>query len=105
MDPLVLQPNLILVPTGLPQSISSVQSATSLTDIDDGVIVTDEMLDHGVASAYGQRVFTSSWDGGMDIRVLERKRFRSHNGQGTKFDGVRERDAVYLHCIGCDTPV
>ncbi|GAA5871048.1 hypothetical protein JCM1840_007578 [Sporobolomyces johnsonii] len=75
---------------------------TSSSDsIDDENLFADE----GTDDAYGQTEFESSWDGGLDVRVLDRKMFRTNDGKlGRRmfeFEKRKGDQAVYWHCRCC----
>jgi hypothetical protein len=95
------QTNLLLDPEGRSRGHKEqvvVFSQTDMTDRDDGLF-EDDALEGG----YGQSEFVSAWGGGLDVKVLSRKRFKSAIGIST----VREAGsvAVYLHCSCCEDVV
>ncbi|GAA5922535.1 hypothetical protein JCM1841_006191 [Sporobolomyces salmonicolor] len=54
---------------------------------------------------YGQSEFESPWDGGLDVRVLDRKKFRTNDGKLERrmfeFEKRAGDQAVYWHCSCC----
>lgn len=60
-------------------------------------------------SEYGQVEFESPWDGGLDVRVLDAKRFKTSEGRlGRKvfdFEKKKGADALYWHCACCGDEV
>ncbi|GAA5961657.1 hypothetical protein JCM21900_004631 [Sporobolomyces salmonicolor] len=54
---------------------------------------------------YGQSEFESPWDDGLDVRVLDRKKFRTNDGKlGRRMFEFEKRagdQAVYWHCSCC----
>lgn len=51
---------------------------------------------------YGQSEFESAWGGGVDVRVLDPRRFRKSVGAPKEGEGS---EALYLHCVCCGDPV
>ncbi|KAL8278784.1 hypothetical protein RQP46_008853 [Phenoliferia psychrophenolica] len=97
--------NLLLDPAGLnrdldPSSrhpINPKASGGSSTEEDDEA-------DDIVASGYGQAEFESPWAGGMDVKVLDRKLYRTSTGKldGHAFTRARESEAIYFQCQCCE---
>lgn len=103
LDRSIIYPNLLLDPLGAPRSRQSSPGAGSL--FHDGVEIPERRLDRSVPGGYGQSAFVSTWNGGLDVRILARKKFRSLDGTGRTLDGDYEQEKVYLHCPCCDPAV
>ncbi|KAM0753511.1 hypothetical protein T439DRAFT_353309 [Meredithblackwellia eburnea MCA 4105] len=72
--------------------------------------VTDNLFDDdtdAVASGYGQTEFESPWAGGLDVKVLDRKRFRTSTGRldGHAFSRAMASQALYFQCTCCEDQV
>lgn len=94
--------NLLLDPTGFNRDIHQSEATHKH---DDKEFDTE---DHAVVNAgYGQTEFESSWSGGMDVKVLDRQRFRTSSGKLAKMDWMREKTslAIYHHCVCCGDKV
>lgn len=91
----------MLDPKGVPRIHQ--KTPVSASTISDGVILDNVYFDEAVEGGYGQSQFQSAWGGGMDVKVLDRKRFRSSTGRdGGSFGGVMNSPAIYLHCACCE---
>ena len=98
-DPNLIYPNLLLDPKGEPRIHQS--TPVSASTFSDGV--DDVYLDEAVEGGYGQSQFRSAWGGGTDVKVLDRRMFRSSTGKdGGSFGGVMNSPAIYLHCACCE---
>lgn len=69
----------------------------------------DESPNENGGTGYGQAEFESSWDGGLDVRVLDRRYFRSSTGKLSRkqfdYDQQHAEDLLYFHCVCCGDPV
>ncbi|KAK4050608.1 hypothetical protein OIV83_003334 [Microbotryomycetes sp. JL201] len=92
--------NLLLDPAGADRDHSRAHSLPLPAD----KINTE---DDGIASSYGQSEFESPWAGGIDVKVLDRKRFKTSSGRLSKVDWENDRQdlAIYHHCVCCGDPV
>lgn len=94
--------NLLIDPTGFNRDIHQ----SELTHRHEDKEFDPE--DHAVINAgYGQAQFESSWAGGMDVKVLDRVKFRTSSGKLAKMDWMREKtsQAIYHHCVCCGDAV
>lgn len=68
----------------------------------------DESPNENGGTGYGQAEFESSWDGGLDVRVLDRRYFRSSTGKLSRkqfdYDQQHAEDLLYFHCVCCGDP-
>ncbi|GAA6008812.1 uncharacterized protein JCM10292_004679 [Rhodotorula paludigena] len=96
--------NLLLDPTGQQRDFKHVPPMHHAAALDENLFL-DEAHDKLAHAGYGQVEFESPWDGGIDVRVLDPKRFRTSTGRLGKrafdFERARERDTLYWHCLCC----
>ncbi|KAM0791702.1 hypothetical protein ACM66B_003974 [Microbotryomycetes sp. NB124-2] len=92
--------NLLLDPSGADRDHSRAHSLPPPAD----KINTE---DDGIASSYGQSEFESPWAGGIDVKVLDRKRFRTSSGKLSKLEWEKDQQdlALYHHCVCCGDAV
>ncbi|BGP25599.1 hypothetical protein Rt10032_c06g2984 [Rhodotorula toruloides] len=72
-------------------------------------VLDDDIFDNAPSFAakagYGQVEFESPWEGGLDVRILDVKKFRTSSGRlGRKqfdFEKKRREEALYFHCLCC----
>lgn len=72
-------------------------------------LLDDDIFDNepsvAAKAGYGQVEFESPWDGGLDVRILDVKKFRTSSGRlGRKqfdFEKKRHEEALYFHCRCC----
>lgn len=72
-------------------------------------VLDDDIFDNepsiAAKAGYGQVEFESPWDGGLDVRILDVKKFRTSSGRlGRKqfdFEKKRREEALYFHCLCC----
>ncbi|SCV73539.1 BQ2448_7465 [Microbotryum intermedium] len=95
--------NLLLDPLGARRDLSHVAPPHSPGEDEDLFAERAGAIDDAVESLYGQGEFESGWGGGIDVKVLERKKFRTSTGRLARMEWERERneEAVYFHCICC----
>ncbi|KAK4054972.1 hypothetical protein OIO90_003313 [Microbotryomycetes sp. JL221] len=89
--------NLLLDPSGTDRDHSRAHSLPLPAD----KIDTE---DDGLASSYASTEFESPWAGGIDVKVLDRKKFRTSSGKLSKvqWDKHDQDDlAIYHHCVCC----
>ncbi|GAA5902044.1 hypothetical protein JCM8208_006671 [Rhodotorula glutinis] len=93
--------NLLLDPSGEQQYKKRVPPVHK-TGLDENLY--DDEPDTAAAS-YGSSSFESSWDGGIDVRVLDPRRFKTSEGRlGRRlfaFEKERQRETLYWHCACC----
>lgn len=90
--------NLLLDPAGLNRDLDP-SSRRPASPID-----TNDNDEDAMPSGYGQAEFESPWAGGMDVKVLDRKRYRTSTGKldGHAFTRARESEAIYFQCQCCE---
>ncbi|BGP41186.1 hypothetical protein JCM10449v2_005160 [Rhodotorula kratochvilovae] len=98
--------NLLLDPTGQQRDSKHVPPVYE-PSLDENLFADDagDEPDSVGAGGYGQVEFESPWGGGIDVRVLEARRFRSSEGKlGRRlfeFEKERAGEALYWHCECC----
>ncbi|GAA6053401.1 hypothetical protein JCM3770_002305 [Rhodotorula araucariae] len=94
--------NLLLDPTGQ-QRGSKYTLPVHQPPLDEDLF--DEESESAAGSTYGQVEFESPWGGGIDVRVLDVRRFRSSEGRIGRRMFEPEKDntnpALYWHCECC----
>ncbi|KDE07727.1 hypothetical protein MVLG_02001 [Microbotryum lychnidis-dioicae p1A1 Lamole] len=95
--------NLLLDPSGARRDTAHVAPPHSPGEDEKLFAERTGAVDDAVESLYGQAEFESGWGGGIDVKVLERKKFRTSTGRLARMEWEREKDeqAVYFHCICC----
>ncbi|KAK4699720.1 hypothetical protein P7C70_g6537, partial [Phenoliferia sp. Uapishka_3] len=87
--------NLLLDPMGLNRQVAPEAKDKKSTEDEE---------DDAVPSGYGQTEFESPWAGGMDVKILDRKRFRTSTGklEGNAWGRAEAGKAIYFQCKCCE---
>ncbi|SCZ95018.1 BZ3500_MvSof-1268-A1-R1_Chr11-3g03548 [Microbotryum saponariae] len=95
--------NLLLDPSGARRDTAHVAPPHSPGEDEKLFVERTGAVDDAVDSLYGQAELESGWGGGIDVKVLERKKFRTSTGRLARMEWEREKNeqAVYFHCICC----
>ncbi|GAA5992850.1 hypothetical protein JCM10908_001372 [Rhodotorula pacifica] len=97
--------NLLLDPSGIYRNYEMV-APRHADALDENLF--DESPNAGGSIGYGQIEFEASWDGGLDVRVLDRRHFRSSAGKLERkqfdYDQQHAGDLLYFHCVCCGDP-
>lgn len=94
--------NLLLDPEGLSRGGESETISNRLEKGAEGEFGGFE--DWTMQDLYGQSEFLSTWAGGLTVKILPHKKFRST--LGLREGGVGDGDqALYMHCACCTDPV
>ncbi|GAA5917369.1 hypothetical protein JCM6882_006340 [Rhodosporidiobolus microsporus] len=97
--------NLLLDPSGQQRSRSNVAPKHSTSELDENIFEDEEEAPAEGKNEYGQIEFESPWEGGVDVRVLNPKLFRTSEGRlGRRTFDFEKQDGVeklYWHCVCC----
>ncbi|GAA5832510.1 hypothetical protein JCM11251_001353 [Rhodosporidiobolus azoricus] len=97
--------NLLLDPSGTQRSRTNVAPKHSDNELDENIFDDEDEAPAGGKNEYGQVEFESPWDGGVDVKVLDPKRFRTSEGRlGRKTFDFEKKEGVeklYWHCVCC----
>ncbi|GAA6040288.1 hypothetical protein JCM8097_009402 [Rhodosporidiobolus ruineniae] len=98
--------NLLLDPSGQQRNSHHTAPSHSQSDaLDENLFDEDVEAPAEGKNEYGQIEFESPWDGGLDVRVLDPKRFRTSEGrlgrQVFDFEKKRGEGKLYWHCVCC----
>lgn len=100
-QPLWSSTNLLLDPEGLARGYKQITPVSLSVEVaavrDDGLFELER-----VEVGYGQSEFESAWGGGVDVRVLDPKKFKTTVGVPKEGEGS---EALYLSCVCCGIPV